>query len=127
MKDIKFEYIINIDGKIHKQVLDLLHIESGDINANGVPLSKLSAYKQVIARRQYTGLHDKNDAGNTDVYEHDILYNGEGQYYKVEWDYRDTGWCGINTYNNNKKNLTELLMKYSIVVGNIYENKDLLC
>ena len=75
---------------------------------------------------QYTGLKDKNDDASCDVYEHDILTNGTGNFYKVEWDYRDTGWCGIQINNTKKHRLINLLLRDSIVVGNIYENKDLL-
>ena len=93
-------------------------------NCLNVGIDNLQAIGIVIM--QYTGLKDKNEASQREVYEHDILYDGKGKYYKVEWDYRNTGWRGINTYNNNKKNLVELLLAGSIVVGNIYENQELL-
>lgn len=79
-----------------------------------------------ISFMQYTGLKDNNDECSCDVYEHDILTNGTGNFYKVEWDYRDTGWCGIQINNTKKHRLINLLLRDSIVVGNIYENKDLM-
>jgi uncharacterized phage protein (TIGR01671 family) len=131
MREIKFEYIINIDGKIHKQVLDLSHIESGDINANGVPLSKLSAYKQVIIRRQYTGLKDKN---GVEVYESDLLQVNDN-YFKIEFS--NGCFWGIpykctNMITKSDKHPLGQILHYVFeddiceVIGNIYENKELL-
>lgn len=72
---------------------------------------------------QYSGLKDQ--LNKNEVYEHDIIYHIEHGYLKVEWDYRDTGWVCIGN-NYNKYNLSDILLRGGIKVGNIYENKDLL-
>jgi len=100
-------------------------IDSEFVNTIGMDISLLSLNTK-YKFTQYTGLKDNNDNGSCDVYEHDILTNGTGNFYKVEWDYRDTGWCGIQINNTKKHRLVNLLLRDSIVVGNIYENKDLL-
>ena len=64
---------------------------------------------------QYTGFKDKNDI-SAEVYEHDVLHDGKGSYYKVEWDYRDTGWVGININDYDKKSLVKLLIEHSMEI-----------
>lgn len=71
-----------------------------------------------------TGLKDKERS--REVYEHDILTNGSGNFYRIERDYKDTGWCGIQINNTKKHRLVNLLLKDSIIVGNIHENPELL-
>ena len=110
--------------EIDHEMLDADDMKYG-VQYNDKTLSLISQ-KECFTFMQYTGLKDINDSGSKEVYEYDILYDGDGSYYKVEWDYRNTGWVGINMYNNSKKNLVELLLKHSIVIGNIYENKELL-
>lgn len=60
---------------------------------------------------QFTGLKDKNDK---DIYDGDILKGGIYLSYEVKWDYIDCGW-----------NISENA-KYFEIIGNIYENAELL-
>lgn len=73
--------------------------------------------------QQYTGLKDK--LNQNEVYEHDIVKHIEFGFLKVEWDYQDTGWiCLSKDYKKYK--LAEVLLLGGIMVGNIYENPQLL-
>ena len=75
---------------------------------------------------QYTGLKDKITDIVNEVYEHDILEDKENMLWLVEWDYKNTGWCVIQIGTSFKRKLIDLLLEGSIVIGNKYENKDLL-
>lgn len=135
MREIKFEYIIKMisDGRIYRQATDILGIEE-----NVMPLN-LGLYT-VVARRQYTGLKDKN---RVEIYEGDIVkYFGDVREngYFIELDTRfgknvqelksevvfDSGYFHIK--NDAIPNDRQMLwIPNSLeVIGNIYENPELL-
>lgn len=65
---------------------------------------------------QFTGLHDKN---GKEIYEGDVVRRKENDYV-IEW-----GYGGYNERNNEVTRAISLTDTYSII-GNIYENPDLL-
>ena len=77
---------------------------------------------------QFTGLCDKN--GNK-IWENDILmahldesYPEDATYETVEWGV--AGWVGHETGSTDKEYLNEFDLEHYEVVGNIFDNKELL-
>ena len=72
---------------------------------------------------QYTGLKDRN---GTDVWEGDLLRTPEGDIMVAEWiDAKIITRC-VRPYNPRYKNSLTFAYPVSVVVGNIYDNPELL-
>lgn len=77
---------------------------------------------------QFTGLCDKNGKR---IWENDILmahldesYPEDVTYETVEWNF--AGWVGNETDSTDRKYLDEFDLEYFEVVGNIFDNPELL-
>ncbi|KKM03811.1 hypothetical protein LCGC14_1770700 [marine sediment metagenome] len=111
MRDLKFRAWEKTEGKMFKPVYLLLSkansppvvFENGGTIRNS---GKLHGYS--VELMQYTGLKDKN---SVEVYEGDIVTDGINPPSAVTWDYTLLA------------RLTEIDIE---VIGNIYENRELL-
>lgn len=76
---------------------------------------------------QYTGLKDNNLEKQKEVYDGDIVECLNGNSGVVEWDYKNTGWI-VRSLNQSTKvwSLVDSLINGALVIGNKYENKELL-
>ena len=126
MREIKFEYMLIKDGiVINKQILTLEDIEQKDSNEF---CYELLEQNEKVIKRQYTGLKDKN---GVEIYESDIIkaiWSKDCDEYiaNEEWigdiffnygSFDINGeWCvSLNCFNGTLE-----------VIGNIYENPELL-
>lgn len=91
---------------------------------------------QPVTLMQYTGLKDKN---GVEVYEGDIVEqyhftSSSGKvnniFHRVVWSDKYSGWSCLNCKSNDESDGSPQLWVYSktpfAVVGNIYQNSDLL-
>ena len=122
MRDIKFSYIYQHDdtGRMLNKIFDIHEIELEFIGECFIDRYTL------IARRQYTGLKDKN---NKEIYEGDLL--------KVELDwgyglakiiveiYFKDGCFRAKALNSHEDTLL-IELPYFDIIGNIYENSEML-
>lgn len=77
-----------------------------------------------IELMQYTGLKDKN---GKEIFEGDILFGhaGEDFWEIVEFDIEEGKWIRRDIWYNSKLDLSEN-NEFMEIVGNIYENKEML-
>ena len=103
MRTIKFRIF---DSEIKKYI---------DISASAIMLDELNNLKPNLKIEQFTGLHDKN---GKEIYEGDIVTDGVGKY-KIVYDLKLAGYQPYCIFRDDPENYCE-------VIGNIYENPDLV-
>lgn len=103
MRTIKFRIF---DSEIKKYI---------DISASAIMLDELNNLKPNLKIEQFTGLHDKN---GKEIYEGDIVTDGVGKY-KIIYDLKLAGYQPYCIFRDEPENYCE-------VIGNIYENPDLV-
>lgn len=135
MRKIKFDYVFKHKktGHIFRVFEDIEEIEMSDYWGNDPDMKDY----ELIARRQFIGLKDMN---GKEIHEGDIIEReawGYHSVYKIVWFGYGFGYEIItsNAPSHNPKNkgpfqMTEnmFFMKYddSKIIGNIYENPELL-
>jgi len=120
MREIKFQ-AVNDEGKI---------IIPDYIDRHGIAWWKENSIPECTRRiRQFTGLKDKN---GREIYEGDIIESkswGSGARLKNPYHFVEWGKCGwvATGYNGNMKVSPDLTIKSDFeIIGNIYENPELL-
>ena len=117
MREIKIRYVFRSpDEKIKTFILDISDIEGG------VLCPWVTIDPALVARNQYTGLKDKS---GKEIYEDDLCEDGHGDIYQIDW----TG-CGRRIAKCGAKpmacDIPRKIRETFEVIGNIYENPDLL-
>lgn len=123
MKTIKFR-AWDIDSKKMLDVKAIDWDDKGNIISINYPEGKLypdEDYGDHVVLMQFTGMCDKN---GKEIYEGDILDTGkyEKKYGIVKWNEKDASFriTNVSSTTIGKAN------KFYEIVGNIYENQDLL-
>ncbi|EJQ55412.1 hypothetical protein IEI_00675 [Bacillus wiedmannii] len=108
MREIKFRAW----DKEFKQFSDMaLNYKIADIN-----------YYTDYEWMQYTGFKDKN---NKEIYEGDIV-EYDGWFYIIKWDEEETGFYMHDKNNYEDDHLRMIDISVGEVMGNIYENQNLI-
>lgn len=118
-REIKFRAWL----KDEKRMITKISSIKLDINCIYYDNNQLSSYERAtfndIELMQYTGLKDKN---GVEIYEGDVVL--AGSYYEIIWS---ESTCSFKMCNlDDEIELTRIDSNYIKVIGNIYENPELL-
>lgn len=125
MREIKFNYLAQHEdtGLWTNQAFTMEQIEGGDFL---LQWNRVFRRFSIVARRQFTGLHDKNDV---EIYEDDVVrWQPSSDYIKtgiVEYVGGFGGYDLKNLHDDCHICLDWLRGDYE-VLGNIYQNPELL-
>ena len=120
MRTIKFR-AWSIDRQMF--VIDGMTIEDIQQDATqSLELPNIIASEKIVWQ-QYTGLNDKN---GIEIYDGDILEHYKGVYYLVEWESVISGSWGARSINRRSYLPYFREAMNTIIVGNIFENPELL-
>ncbi|WP_459823211.1 YopX family protein [Campylobacter concisus] len=114
MREIKFRVWSILNAKMLSWA-DIFHLPAWEIFP-GTP------EQRAFIVMQYTGLKDKNDK---EIYGKDILQFSNGNLGEVIWSHLRAGF-DVAFANAMPEELDNNLASDCVVVGNIYENKELL-
>ena len=125
-----------------KNLRAMISVDSINFEAGLINMELVWRTFEEIELMQYTGLKDKN---GTEIFEGDIIeYEGKTNDHGIPWGWEFTtsgkgvvkydlaGYLVFDLHTDNlvKENLNEFLIQYEeidvIVIGNIYENPELL-
>ncbi|WEG13982.1 YopX family protein [Pullulanibacillus sp. KACC 23026] len=131
MREIKFRYVLEHEetGERIIEILPLFKIELNHDNWEIINNSVLFNAFCIIGRDQYTGLKDKN---GKEIFEGDVLeYKTYANFHEIKTgmvDFVDDkgGYKLINKQSKLHHAFDKYICVDSEVIGNIYENHDLL-
>lgn len=124
-RELKFRYILEKNNELRLFDISIIDCEIQTFNLNR--FRQLTTFEgwSIIDVLQYTGLLDKNKKG---VYEGDILSNWT-TLWLIKWGDKEIDYCGYVAERISDE-WHELFLNHnwhnSEIVGNMYENKDLL-
>ncbi len=117
MRKIKFRFrLLNQEGKVLKKIFTLDQIGSGILLG--------SEFQKILSIDQYVGFKDKD---RKEIYEGDIVeIGGDKKKAFVYWNDK-FAWWDLEEYEHSLGLLVETQQYKDVkVIGNIYENKELL-
>lgn len=119
MREIKFRVYNPRDNKVHYDITGFEYIDNG--NMSGVFIDGDFFLKEEVELMQYTGLKDKN---GKEIYEGDIV---QATYYGKKVIGSINYWLGCFILENSCVSDNQLFVFDHVeVIGNIYENPELL-
>ncbi len=116
-REIKFRIWDTID-----KMFEILNVAWTDSIGTSMPSIYNYPNRRVV--QQFTGLHDKNDK---EIWEGDIVGIGKDHYPRwiIEWNDRIAAFTASGYYLNTNQNFS-VDSRALIVIGNIFENPELL-
>lgn len=125
MREIKFKALTNCKIEVKGYYVYDEHLNLHYINTGRGVLVEID--RKTL--RQYTGLKDKN---GKEIYEGDILRSRTELLYLVKYNEYDAGFYAYDVFEGKIQNginslNRDIIKSYDLeVIGNIYENKELL-